>query len=594
MPAAHGRCASALRAGGGMQQHSSAWVWGIFSACAVAGMAAGIALPSVPVVALAVLAYAYGAIRQVRAATVIRPARLKQEPSQPEHPHPPVNRVPPVLEPHCVLAALRDAVAHVAPVAAVHLWLVDEATNTLRQVAARGPMAPSSQPVLLEGDDILARAHTTGTADFGEIACVRAGGEACTIWRYALPLTAGDARGVAGVDLRSDIRPETDSLPAATAPVRSSLAGALALHVASIELQTARRLLDASRDLSRILDPHHVLTTALHHAMELSSAETGSIMLIDPKTGKLAIESAEGLPAEVVHSTSVAQGEGIAGWVLASGQPMLIEDLPARTPAARRHGIRSAACVPIADEEGILGVLNVGSRSFPARFTESHLASIEALGKQAATTLRNAHAIEQSRALYFDTLRAFAIALETKDPYSRGGTDRVLEYADAMGAVFGLAGEERHALRVAALLHDIGMASVGEGVLTSDRPLSTVERALLKMHPQLASEILGEVPALRHVVPIVYHHHEWYEGQGYLGGVSGESIPLGARILSVADAFVAMTSPRPYRPAFSEKDALRELEQKAGTQFDPAVVDALKDVLDGGPSRVPGLDRGRA
>jgi len=326
----------------------------------------------------------------------------------------------------------------------------------------------------------------------------------------------------------------------------------------------------------------------------LSAAETGSVMLLDRETGKLTIEISEGLPPEVVHSTSLGEGEGIAGWVLTSGQPMLIEDLPARTPAARRHGIRSAVSVPIADDEGILGVLNVGSKSFPARFTESHMSSIEVLGKQTATALRNAFAVAESRGLYFDTLKALAVALETKDPYSKGGTDRVLEFAEALGEVFGLPADEMHALRVAALLHDIGMTAAGDGVLNSDRPLTTVERALLKMHPQIASEILHEVPALKHVVPIVYHHHEWYDGQGYLDGVSGEGIPLGARILAVADAYVAMTSPRPYRAAFGDKEALRELSEKAGTQFDPAVVDALKDVLGGGTNRVPGPNSGRA
>jgi HD-GYP domain-containing protein (c-di-GMP phosphodiesterase class II) len=301
-----------------------------------------------------------------------------------------------------------------------------------------------------------------------------------------------------------------------------------------------------------------------------------------------------GLPIDVTRDTSLAEGEGIAGWVLASRQPLLIEDLPAKSAAARRHGIRSAVSVPIGDDDGVLGVLNVGSRSFPARFTESHLSAVEMLGRQTATALRNARAVSESREIYFGTLKALALALETKDPYSCGGTERVLECAAALGDVFALTNEEREALRIAALLHDMGMASVGEGVLSADRPLTTVEQALLKMHPHIAAEMLAQAPALRHVVPIVYHHHEWYNGEGYVGGLAGEQIPLGARILAVADAYVAMTSDRPYRAAMPARDALKELADNAGTQFDPDVVEALRDLLNVEAETMPCWIEGRA
>jgi putative methionine-R-sulfoxide reductase with GAF domain len=336
----------------------------------------------------------------------------------------PVERIAPSLDPEVVLAALKGAAEQVAPVVATHLWLVDAPTGTLRQIAAWGLNAPTGQPTLLNSDDVLAQAVTTGRAEIGPLATIRAAGDATTVWRYALPIDAGEAEGVAGVDFSSAEQPDLSEMPKLMATMRASLSGALGLHVSKVELETARHLVEATRELSRILDPREVLVASLHRAMALSNAESGSIMLLDEHTGKLLIEVAEGLPAEVVHSTALAEGEGIAGWVLASRQPMLIEDLPARTPAARRHGIRSAASVPLMDDDGILGVLNVGSRSFPARFTDSHLASLGVLAKQTATALRNARAIAESRSLYFETLKALAIALETKDPYSRSEEGR--------------------------------------------------------------------------------------------------------------------------------------------------------------------------
>lgn len=499
-------------------------------------------------------------------------------------------RVPPTLEMHALLHVLADALASEAPVVAAHLWLEDPSSATLRLVSAVGPMSPASQPVPID-DPILGATVRGGVATLQPLAKVQTAGTERVIWRFAVPLCPGQAKGVAAVDLSVEKDPDGANLARLSGPLLGPLAGGLALHVARVETEMATALIEVARDLSRLLDPEEVLATSLDTAMAISEAATGSIMLVDPETGKLIIAKAHGLPQKVVSETNLSVGEGIAGWVLSTGQPLLIEDLSAHPKAGRRHGIRSAVSVPIADGDGTLGVINVGSRGFPARFTESHMYALETLGKQTAVALRNARAVASSRELYFDTLKALSLALETKDPYSRGGTEHVLALATAIGAAYGLPDEQQEALRVASLLHDIGMSAAGEPLGSGQRPLSTIEHGLLKLHPQIAVEILQELPALRSVVPIVYHHHEWFDGQGYLGGLSGESIPLGARILAVADAYVAMTSERSYRPALSESQALTELSDKAGAQFDPAVVDVLRDILRAGNDRAPGWMR---
>jgi len=579
--------------------------WAATACIGLALLLSGVALPSAVLLGLGA-----GVVASALTAWIVEASRNAPQPlsdaavgpGTPRPPDPPsdepapppaisampaVPRLPASLDSTAVLSTLADAARRVADPVAASLWLADQPTATLRQVAAVGPMAPAAQPVPLNDDSVMARAIRNTTAEWEQIAILHGGAAPESLWRFVVPLTTGEHSGVAALDLRGASEPDLAPLPEITAYLRPSLAGALALHIARVELDTARALTDVARDLSRMLDPDEVLTTSLRRAMELSGAATGSIMLLQPDTGRLVIALAHGLPDEVVRSTEIGEGEGIAGWVLSTRQPLLVEDLAARSANARRHGVRSAVSVPIADDDGVLGVLNVGSRSFPARFGESHMRSIEMLGRQTATALRNARAVSESRKLYFDTLKALALALETKDPYSKGGTDRVLEYADALGGLFSLSDQDREALRIAALLHDIGMSAVGEGVTSSDRTLTTVERALLKMHPQIAAEILAEAPALARVVPIVYHHHEWYDGTGYASGLTGEAIPLGARILAVADAYVAMTSDRPYRRAFTPREALRELADKAGTQFDPAVVDALRDILRDGSNRVP-------
>jgi HD-GYP domain-containing protein (c-di-GMP phosphodiesterase class II) len=458
------------------------------------------------------------------------------------------------------------------------MWLLDPATDTLRLVAADGTMPPPALPVTLH-DTILGRAIEEARDVYAPLTRVREAGSAdVSMWRYAMPLTGGDARGVAAIDFAGDTEPDHLLLGRISEHSHPSLVSALALHVARQETAEARALLDAARELSRLLDVNEIIRTLLERAAEMSGAATASVMLVDQETGELEIIDSVGLPEGVVSQTALSPGEGIAGWVMASGKPLVIEDLPGRATASRRHGVRTAVSVPIADENGAIGVLNVGCRVYAARFSAAHLKTLESLARMGAVALRNARAVESTGDLYFETLKALALALETKDPYAHGGTERVVACATAIGREMGLDDRESRALEMAALLHDIGMIASGEAAAATDRPLTTTEWGLLKMHPVIAAEILEHAPALREVAPIVYHHHEHYDGTGYVNGTSATEIPLASRILAVADAYVAMTSPRPYRSAMAHEEALTELRSLAGTQFDPHVVQALVDL----------------
>jgi HD-GYP domain-containing protein (c-di-GMP phosphodiesterase class II) len=481
--------------------------------------------------------------------------------------------MPPTAEPDDVVSGLFRASTHRINAVAAHLWLQDPATATFRLVSAMGDRVPSSTPLPLD-DPSIAGVAARGESTLEPVLALTEGAATTTLWRFAFPVIGSTAGGLGCVDIETAVRPDERRLEAIALAYQPALTTALALHVARAETSAAVNLLEAAQELSRRLSVEDVVRLALDRAVAISSAASGSVMLEDEETGTLRIALSHGLPEQVVAETVVSPGEGIAGWVFASGKPLLVEDLPHRS-SSRRRGVRSAVSVPIADEDGALGVLNVGSQDFPARFTDEHLHSLESLGRQVAIALRNARAMESATDLYFATLTALTVALETKDPYARGTTGRVVEIVRALGSGMALGPVESRALNVAALLHDIGMGLAGGQIGTTARPLSTVERGMLKAHPVLAAEILADVPALREVVPIVYHHHEWYDGHGYVGGLAGEAIPLGSRILAVADAFVAMTSDRPYRRALSVVAALAELRAKAGTQFDPAVVEVL-------------------
>ena len=489
------------------------------------------------------------------------------------------------VEPADAVAALAEAGTRVASVLSAHLWLEDAPTGVMRFVAAHGPTPPDATPVEIAAS-LLGRVTTSGRAAAESTSrVVSPEGRARLVMRYALPVSTEGARGVAALDLLvpADDPPDPGALSRLAAPLRSSLAAALSIHMARQETAAARLLLRAAGELSRQLDPELVAQTALSFALELSSAQTGSVMLSDPG-GVLRIVASRGLPARIARETAVVSGEGIAGWVFSDGKPLVVEDLDGRSrPQSRRHGVRSAVSVPIADEATTLGVLNVGNRVFMPRISHVHTEALESLGRMTALALSNARAMRSAQDLYFDTLKALALALETKDPYAQGGTGRVVDLSMRLGRAMGLTESESSALRVASLLHDIGMTAAGELLGASGRPLSTVEWGMLKMHPVIAADILEQAPALHEAIPIVYHHHEHYDGRGYVGGLSGDRIPLGARVLSVVDAYVAMTSDRPYRSALTREAALSELTAKAGTQFDPEVVRTFVE-LEGVPA----------
>lgn len=176
------------------------------------------------------------------------------------------------------------------------------------------------------------------------------------------------------------------------------------------------------------------------------------------------------------------------------------------------------------------------------------------------------------RDAYVDTVRSFVGALEAKDPYTRGHSERVAGYAVELGKASGLDARACERLEYAALLHDLGKLAVPGSVLTKPASLTADELASIREHPGRGAEMMRRIPPLRDLADYVAKHHEWYGGGGYPLGVGASSIPELALILSVADCYDAMTTTRAYRGAFTREQAVAELIRGAGTQFDPEMV----------------------
>ncbi|HHY94024.1 MAG TPA: HD-GYP domain-containing protein [Firmicutes bacterium] len=184
------------------------------------------------------------------------------------------------------------------------------------------------------------------------------------------------------------------------------------------------------------------------------------------------------------------------------------------------------------------------------------------------------------RQAYIHTISALTEALDAKDPYTRGHSDRVAEVAAAIGRRLGLAEDTIELLSYVGRLHDVGKIGVRDAILKKPGIFTAYEYAEMQTHVLVGSDIVDRISLLGEGTAWVRHHHERYDGTGFPSGLRGEEIPLGARIIAVADAFDALTSVRPYKQALRTQDALTEMHRCAGTQFDPQLVQILEEIVD--------------
>ncbi len=182
--------------------------------------------------------------------------------------------------------------------------------------------------------------------------------------------------------------------------------------------------------------------------------------------------------------------------------------------------------------------------------------------------------------LFLNVLQVMAKVLEAKDPYTKFHSENVAKYARKIAKAMGYSANEVELIQVAGILHDFGKIGVKEGILNKVGHLTDKEFDAVKRHPVIAATILEPIEELSTIIADIRHHHEYYNGHGYPSGLRGEEIPLGARILVVADSFDAMTSRRSYHEPMSKIDAIEELKRCSGTQFDPRIASVFVEILE--------------
>jgi len=318
---------------------------------------------------------------------------------------------------------------------------------------------------------------------------------------------------------------------------------------------------------------------AISAASTLLHCQASSLLMINDQTGGLYFDVATGKNSDIIKKIELQKGEGIAGWVAENKTGIIIRDAQ-NDPrffkkADKKSGFitQSMVCVPVLNKDKTIGVLQAINKSEDT-FTKEDARLLVALANQIAVALENARLYDELKESLYSVVSVLTNTIEKRDPYSAGHSKRVARYAVAIGKQLEMSREELVNLKLASILHDVGMIAVPDNILQKKNRLLDAEKKEVMRHMGVGEEIVGNIKALRHIIPAIKYHHERYDGKGYYQ-LEGEGIPLIARIIAVADSFDSMTNERPYARFKGYDAALQELVKQSDKEFDPIIVDAF-------------------
>jgi diguanylate cyclase (GGDEF)-like protein/putative nucleotidyltransferase with HDIG domain len=329
-----------------------------------------------------------------------------------------------------------------------------------------------------------------------------------------------------------------------------------------------QQLLEFSRRMNGILDPDDLAQSAIELVGQTMGPTHVRLYLYEPDwqgyrlwvhVGPLPAETQLGMRHPVLRELSAAPGEIVQHF-----------DTP-------EDG--EAVIVPLWNKGQRIALLTLGPKTVDLPYTSEDLALLRTVANQLAVATENAQLYGRMRDLYLSGIRTLAATVDAKDSYTHGHSERVAAYARAIAAELRLPQIEIETIELAGLLHDIGKIGVPDAILQKPGRLDAAEVTQIREHAELGARILADNPALTPLVPLVRHHHEFYDGGGYPSGIAGDEIPLGAAIIAVADTYDTMTTDRPYRKAPGQERARAEIQRCSGSQFHPRVVAAFLSAI---------------
>jgi putative nucleotidyltransferase with HDIG domain len=338
------------------------------------------------------------------------------------------------------------------------------------------------------------------------------------------------------------------------------------------------------------LDKDQVLRLIVGYAKELLNAEHASLFLSDDTANDIVLHISTNPDSN--NSLRVPRGKGIIGYVVDSGETVLVSDAAQDNrhyqEANHLTGITTSSLVAVplitrnvqlGEELGVARTRIIGGleaiNKIGGVFNEEDARLLRTLANQAATVLQIAKLYGDANELFLDTIQAMAASIDAKDPYTNGHSQRVSDFSTAIGRQMKLPPEKLHELKVGALLHDIGKIGIPDLILTKPGRLTDEEKVKMNEHPTIGANIMRNVRMLENELPALAEHHEHLDGTGYPNRLAGNNISLFGRIVAAADVFDALTSDRPYRAALSVEEVFGILQRDIGSHFDGACVEAL-------------------
>lgn len=348
----------------------------------------------------------------------------------------------------------------------------------------------------------------------------------------------------------------------------------------SVDRVGLEALLATSRDLMAFGDLQGLLDRVLDRLQSILKPDRSAILLLEPN-GSLSPRAVR--PAGAYNSVSEFASATVVREALAARDVLVAYDaqLDARLQDAAsvvNAGVRAAICVPLLGRSGPIGALYADQLAHKQAFTPDQVQYASAFAAHAAAALETARLYDDREQHFRTTLEALAKAIDARDRYTAGHSERVTAYTLVLANRIGLPQGEIEIIRRAGMLHDIGKVGVPDRVLLKAGPLDPEERAVMETHVTIGYKMLEGVAFLRDSLPAIRGHHERWDGRGYPDKLAGADIHPHARLMAVADSYDAMTSARPYRGALSVEEAARRLRADSGTQFDPSAVETFAAV----------------